>query len=163
MSQLNSASEGEPQYKYPTQDLLEHLDAIEDAVQGSISAADIQRDSESPSLDTYYRRFGWEISEIQKAHREWKETGEVPESAISTDWHSFHINQHRYTTDELMEHLARIDAQTEDRIEQIDVRRDDNAPTPSTYFDHFTPNSRDWETVLSLYQDWSVDISTSSA
>jgi len=162
MSQLNSVPNGSPQYDYPTRELLEHLDAIGDQTEGDISAADIQRDPKSPSLDTYYRRFGWEIGEILEAHQTWKETGEVPEAAISTDWHSFHINQRRYTTEELMEHLARISAQTEGQIEQIRVRRDDDAPTPATYFDHFTPDARDWDTVLDLYQDWATETEATS-
>lgn len=162
MSQLNSAPDGSTQYDYPTRELLERLDTLKETTQGELSAADIQRDPESPSLDTYYRRFGWGINEIHEAHQTWKETGEIPETAISTDWHSFHANQNRYTTDELMEHLARVDSQTDRPLQQIDVRRDDDAPTPSTYFDHFTPDARDWETVMSLYQDWSVDTPASS-
>lgn len=138
---------------------MEHLHRIDKTTDGPITASAIRRDSESPSLDTYYRRLGWEIGTIVDAYHDWQETGVLPEESGSIDWNEFHAQLHAYSVDDLMDHLKRLDAdpQIESPPSASDVRNDADAPCPATYYDRFDSEGRAWDNVLAAYRAWIAD------
>jgi len=84
--------------EYSTQVLFENLDRIESTVPHDIKANDIIRDSESPSLNVYYKRFGNSWSDVMSYYSNWKQTGQVPDD-IQKNWQEF-VRSKRNGTDE---------------------------------------------------------------
>ncbi len=121
---INAAKEAvgiateEPQPRYDEAELLDMLEALDEATDGPVTQQDIDA-ADMPSESTYRRRFGSFLAAKQKAGIE------------------LHDPHPAYDTDELIELLRELDRATDSPVTVADVERADALPSPTTYYNRF--------------------------
>lgn len=75
---------------YKNEELMAHLERLEDKHGREPKANDAARDDDSPVPMTFYNRFGPGWPSVIETYEKWKSTGELPKDPNPTDWIQFH-------------------------------------------------------------------------